>query len=167
MHYVLKTTHTPLFIFDIDGTLSNAEHRLHHILFNTTLHGFERDFKPNWKQFYLDCDDDEPKPEIIHVLRNLAATNDIWFFTGRTEDVREQTLTWLNTYVMPGIQDHHVMMRPSGNSEQDYIIKEQMLYNMLDEDRNRLLGVFDDRQQVVDMWRRNGITCFQVAKGDF
>ena len=27
--------------------------------------------------------------------------------------------------------------------------------------------VFDDRQQVVDMWRDNGLTCFQVADGDF
>jgi hypothetical protein len=34
-------------------------------------------------------------------------------------------------------------------------------------DRERLVGAFDDRQRVVDMWRRNGITCFQVAPGDF
>ena len=27
--------------------------------------------------------------------------------------------------------------------------------------------VFDDRNQVVDMWRKNGLTCFQVADGDF
>jgi len=27
--------------------------------------------------------------------------------------------------------------------------------------------VFDDRNQVVDMWRKNGLTCFQVAEGDF
>ena len=27
--------------------------------------------------------------------------------------------------------------------------------------------VFDDRNQVVDMWRKSGLTCFQVADGDF
>ena len=27
--------------------------------------------------------------------------------------------------------------------------------------------VFDDRNQVVDMWRDNGLTVFQVAQGDF
>jgi len=27
--------------------------------------------------------------------------------------------------------------------------------------------VFDDRNQVVDMWRQNGLTTFQVADGDF
>jgi hypothetical protein len=25
----------------------------------------------------------------------------------------------------------------------------------------------DDRQKVVDMWRAEGLTCFQVAPGDF
>ena len=27
--------------------------------------------------------------------------------------------------------------------------------------------IFDDRQKVVDMWREMGLTCCQVAKGDF
>ena len=35
---------------------------------------------------------------------------------------------------------------------------------MVNEDN---LIIFDDRQSVVDMWRSRGLTCFQVAKGDF
>jgi len=31
----------------------------------------------------------------------------------------------------------------------------------------RIEFVVDDRQQVVDMWRRNGITCLQCDVGDF
>jgi hypothetical protein len=27
--------------------------------------------------------------------------------------------------------------------------------------------VVDDRQQVVDMWRKEGLTCLQVAEGNF
>ena len=30
-----------------------------------------------------------------------------------------------------------------------------------------LFCVADDRQKVVDMWREIGLTCFQVAPGDF
>jgi phosphoserine phosphatase len=33
--------------------------------------------------------------------------------------------------------------------------------------KHRVAMVFDDRQQVVDMWRQNGLTVFQVADGDF
>ena len=34
-------------------------------------------------------------------------------------------------------------------------------------DKDDVFAVFDDRQQVVDMWRKNGLTTFQVADGDF
>ena len=30
-----------------------------------------------------------------------------------------------------------------------------------------VIGVFDDRQHVVRMWRDLGLTVFQVAEGDF
>lgn len=29
------------------------------------------------------------------------------------------------------------------------------------------LYIYDDRQKVVDMWRSKGLTCFQVAPGNF
>ena len=29
------------------------------------------------------------------------------------------------------------------------------------------MRVLDDRNQVVKMWRENGLTCLQVAEGDF
>ena len=34
-------------------------------------------------------------------------------------------------------------------------------------DKNDVLMCVDDRQKVVDMWRSEGLTCFQVAPGDF
>ena len=33
--------------------------------------------------------------------------------------------------------------------------------------KDDIFAVFDDRNQVVDMWRKNGLTTFQVAEGDF
>ena len=30
-----------------------------------------------------------------------------------------------------------------------------------------ILCVFDDRDKVVKMWRDSGLTCFQVAEGNF
>ena len=34
-------------------------------------------------------------------------------------------------------------------------------------DKDDVFAVFDDRNQVVDMWRDNGLMVFQVADGDF
>jgi len=30
-----------------------------------------------------------------------------------------------------------------------------------------IMGVFDDRTKVVNMWRDLGLTCFRAAPGDF
>jgi hypothetical protein len=48
----------------------------------------------------------------------------------------------------------------------DDILKEEWL-NQEFPDKQNLLCVYDDRDKVVAMWRRNGIPCFQVAPGDF
>jgi hypothetical protein len=58
-------------------------------------------------------------------------------------------------------------MRNAGDNTPDDVLKEQWLHAMPIKDRARLVAVFDDRQRVVDMWRANGVPCFQVAKGDF
>ena len=34
-------------------------------------------------------------------------------------------------------------------------------------DKDKIVCIFDDRSKVVDMWRDNGLTCMQVAPGDF
>ena len=33
--------------------------------------------------------------------------------------------------------------------------------------KENVLCVFDDRTKVVEMWRKNGLSCFQVSNGDF
>ena len=37
----------------------------------------------------------------------------------------------------------------------------------IDSKRLDIVCVFDDRDKVVDMWRKNGLTCMQVAPGNF
>jgi beta-phosphoglucomutase-like phosphatase (HAD superfamily) len=59
-----------------------------------------------------------------------------------------------------------IYMRADGDFRQDYVIKEEIL------DRDILPNyspqmAFDDRNRVVEMWRRRGIPCLQVASGDF
>jgi hypothetical protein len=60
-------------------------------------------------------------------------------------------------------------MRPAtggGMFTPDDILKEAWLREQFP-DKNNILCVYDDRDKVVAMWRRNGISCFQVAPGDF
>ena len=58
-------------------------------------------------------------------------------------------------------------MRPANDFTPDAQLKESWLHAMHPEDRARLVAVFEDRDRVVAMWRRNGVQCFQAAPGDF
>lgn len=156
----------PLYIFDIDGTLCNIEHRLHFI-------NGPKDDPDRWKKFYKACVDDVPNLPVIDVMQALASKGqEIWLFSGRSEDVRKETIQWLhdNSHFWRGpLEDNPglLSMRPSGDYTEDHLLKQSWLHNMLDVDRKRLVAVFDDRKRVVDMWRANGVPCFQVAAGEF
>ena len=63
--------------------------------------------------------------------------------------------------------DWILTMRGAGDNRKDDEVKYDM-YNYGVKGRYRVHYVLDDRQQVVDMWRNKcGLTCFQVAPGDF
>jgi len=75
----------------------------------------------------------------------------------------EATKGWLNRQ---GIAYTTIMMREDDNKQRDTELKRRMLNSL------RGLGcdvqmVFEDRQSVVDMWREEGVFCFQCAKGDY
>jgi hypothetical protein len=59
-----------------------------------------------------------------------------------------------------------LFMRKQHDNRADWIVKKELF---VDEISNiyDVKFVLDDRQQVVDMWRSLGLTCFQVAEGNF
>lgn len=139
--------------FDLDGTLANIEHRLHYI----------QNKPKDWPAFFLACVDDAPIPSMIDVCRAMIIAGhavDIW--SGRSDVVRAQTEAWLNKYA---IGYRSLYMRKDGDYRKDCIVKAEWLNALMHVGRPEL--AFDDRQQVVDMWREHGIRCCQVAKGDF
>lgn len=83
--------------------------------------------------------------------------------SGRDEICRPQTKRWIkeNKIVCDAL-----FMRPQGNTEKDTIIKER-IYREHIEGKYNVLFVLDDRDQVVKMWRSLGLTCLQVAEGNF
>ncbi len=153
----------PLYIFDLDGTLALIDHRRH------IIEDPSRD-NSKWRRFYAACDKDAPNVQVIDTMERLRhAGADIWFYSGRSDEVRAQTITWLaaNTSFMKHDFDGILMMRQEGDYTADDVLKKQWLDQMLIEDRSRLVATFDDRDRVVKMWRDAGVTCFQVAPGEF
>lgn len=109
------------------------------------------------------CDTDLPNPPVVELVRRLADRDQIIFVSGRFDAVREKTCAWLREHV--GFTAP-LFMRADGDTREDSIIKREIY-------EREILGsynvrfVLDDRNRVVEGWRRLGLTCFQVADGNF
>lgn len=135
-------------VFDLDGTVALIDHRRHLT-------------KEHWPSFERSCVTDQPNLPVIAIMRVLRAADwviEIW--SARSEKVRGYTEDWLNNN---NVRYNVLRMRPEFDSRDDAILKEEWLRAA----ESKPDIVFDDRNKVVDMWRRNGITCCQVAPGDF
>ena len=151
----------PLYIFDLDGTLSLANHR-QHIL-------DDKGDSQRWRRFYAACDKDAPNVSVLKVMETLRLSASVWIFSGRSAEVRDKTVAWLthHTSFMSWELETLLRMRDEGDYTVDHVLKKQWLDAMLIDDRQRLVATFDDRDQVVAMWRSHDIVCFQVAPGAF
>ncbi|MEW2381792.1 AAA family ATPase [Micromonospora sp. NPDC047707] len=109
--------------------------------------------------------EDEPNPAVISAVRAMhAAGYGVIFCSGRDASARATTEAWLDRHVeVPYLALH---LRAVGDSRKDSIVKRE-IYEREVKGRYRVVGVFDDRMQVVRMWRELGLTVFQVADGDF
>lgn len=56
-----------------------------------------------------------------------------------------------------------LFMRADGDHRPDHIVKPELVSHLL----HKIEMVFEDRQVMVDKWRELGLTCLQVAKGDY
>ena len=153
----------PLYIFDVDGTVSLVGER------RRLLEDFDDSHR--WQKFYARCGEDSPNPPVILVLRAIVQTGaEVWFWSGRSHDVRGITVEWLSTHtpLMRHEVDRVLRVRePSDTRPDDVVKREWYAERTLIEDQNRLVCTFDDRNRIVQMWRDLGVTCMQVAHGDF
>lgn len=167
-----------ILVWDVDGTLANIEHRRHHV---------RGEGKKNWAAFNREMSNDTPHDDIIWLFQTLSMQVDVMVIaSGRGEEDREKTEAWLRKhgmwsrkeYLSSDYDDELVIsgpvyvydklyMRPAKDSRKDSIIKKEILDQIIAEYGEKPFMVFDDRNQVVDMWRENGIRCLQVAPGDF
>ena len=161
-------------IFDIDGTLADISPRLK----------FIQGKKKDWKTFYEFMGLDTPIRSVCHLCATyvgmrktpiFALYTEVYFVTGRPEKYRDRTIQWLRE-TFPDLRDMgfddgglhsvHLIMRKNGDHRQDDVVKQEVLENIRKDDVEVLFAV-EDRKRVVDMYRRNGVTCLQCAEGDF
>lgn len=179
---------TPLYIFDLDGTLALIDHRRHMVergdcracagsgLGSPSGNiacigcGGTGKIRPDWDAFFAACVDDAPNWPVISTMMALIRSGaDVRIWSGRSSAVMNETIEWLQRYVSDDVDldELQLVMRREGDFTPDEELKAGWLAAMTEYDRRRLVAVFDDRDKVVSMWRARGVACFQVAPGAF
>lgn len=152
---------------DLDGTLCDIDHRLH----------FMKQDKKDWKGFFAGIPEDKPNYWCSSILRAMSQeyNHKIVFCSGRPDDVRESTVSWLKEHDLYNLNDpvrgnreelFHLYMRHAGDYRSDEIVKQ----NILDFELKTRFNIFfciDDRPSVCRMWRRNGLTVLQCNDKEF
>lgn len=132
-------------MFDIDGTLAH-------------MNGKRGPF--DWKR----TDVDDPDRTVMNTFKDhMTLGHRIFVLSGRSDEGREPTEQWLDFY---GLKYEKLLMRKKDDFRPDNQVKEE-IYNHYIKGKYNVKVIYDDRQQVVDMWRSLGLKVYQVEKGDF
>ena len=141
-------------IVDIDGTIADNNHRLHHI------QGVPKD----WKSYHAGVYGDAVIRPMVELVKALYIHHKrIYLVTGRPEESRDDTIRWLSEVARCPWDELH--MRPNGDFRPDYEIKLEILENIGGASNFEL--AIEDRKQVVNMWRDQGILTLHCADGDY
>lgn len=145
---------TRCYLFDLDGTLADCGHRIHHL---------EKEPK-DWDAFFAGTEADPPIAHMLEVAKALEKVAPILFVTGRSESSRDATEIWLFRHGFG--KGSNIYMRAAGDRRDDDVVKGELLDAILARGFKPIMA-FEDRSRVVAMWRARGIPCAQVAPGDF
>ena len=129
------------YLCDLDGTLADCSHR---DVYDAST-----------------SDKDGIIWPVAKVLKALEATNQILFASGRESKHSEPTRRFLRQL---NFHEHPLFMRETGDTRPDEVIKREIYENHI-APRFHVIGVFDDRQKVVRMWRELGLFVFNVGTG--
>lgn len=141
-------------IVDLDGTLCNADHRLH------LIQKEPKDFKTFFSLAHLDGVNEWCRSIVIGAQ---ASGQRILFVTGRGAGEFELTAKWIldNVGILAKLNEN-IFMRATGDKRSDTEIKLELYRNAI-EPNYKVLFAIDDRKAVIDLWRSLGITALHCS----
>lgn len=141
-----------VWVFDIDGTLADNEHRQHHL-----------DGKKDWDAFFSKQHLDEPYQAVLDVLHALHETgHKVIVVTARDARFRDETLEWLNKHIGYHFDNVDLYMRPKDHRGNDDALKVEIIRQwLMDHTEYDVGGIFDDRHRIIDAFRNEGWYTFE------
>lgn len=134
------------YICDIDGCLADSE-----------LRDFfkEQISKGDYTWFEVKIPDFPPIESMTRLVFALKNEHRIIYLTARNSSYRKATIKWLKKFLL---WDNKMYMRPDGNRDKDYVIKEILLKQILE--KYDVIGAVDDNAECVAMYQSYGIPTY-------
>ena len=142
-------------IVDLDGTVALERHRRHHIL-------------NGWEDYFAHIHLDPVNKSVLEFLHGFKHSHYIHIFTSRPVKYKDVTLAWLRKHNVPfwsmemrAEADTHLGDDDWQTLKSDEDVKLEMLARHRIGPANTMC-VLEDRDQMVDFYRRLGYDCWQV-----
>lgn len=147
----------PLYIFDLDDTLSLTAHRQDLLT--------DKESAACWKAFDLAAEFDPPNSPVIMLFNQLLGRASVQIWSGRGMVADEITAAWLlkhtelRSYELPLV----LKLRPTDNREPGAVLKRGWLHKLWPMHRARLTMAFDDDPEAIAMWQAEGVATAQIT----
>jgi len=137
------------YICDIDGCLADSE-----------LRDFfkEQISKGDYSWFESRIPSFPPIESMTRLVFALKNEHRIIYLTARNSSYRSATIKWLKRFLL---WDSKMYMRPDGNKDEDYVIKEVLLKQILE--KYDVVGAIDDNPKCVAMYMAYGIPTYHFS----
>jgi phosphoglycolate phosphatase-like HAD superfamily hydrolase len=138
----------PLAVFDLDGTLADVAHRVHHL----------EGPRKNWGGFFHAAPRDGLLAEGLALLQEASKDCDIAYVTGRPEWCRDDTEDWLARHVLP---TGDLLMRRNGDHRPAHVAKLRLQERLAE---GRVVAVVvDDDLDVCDAYEAAGFRVLRAT----
>ena len=138
-------------IFDLDGVLSDARGRQHHLDWP----------RRDWRAFFEAAGEDPVIEEVGTLLQALDDRFAVVLLTARPLSIRTHTLGWLERN---DLRWDLLVMRDVGDYDDARDFKERSVKELRSAELDPVLGFEDDRRNVA-MLRENGVPCVYIHSG--
>jgi len=148
----------PIIICDLDGTIADLQHRLHHIQKENTT---EEDYRNFYSAESISAD--KPIQEVIDMVQKEEESGKtIIFVSGRSDESRQATEEWLKEHV--DFPYSALLMRQAGDKRPDTEVKKDFLLQVLKD--YEIEKVYDDRPRVIrEVWEDAGLEVVDCGDG--
>jgi hypothetical protein len=154
-----------LFVVDIDGTLADFGRRL--VEAGPEPSRADKKVYADWV-FKIQNEDtllaDKPVQGMKELIEELGRWNEVVYLTGREEQWRKVTDTWLYENDFPG---YGLIMRPDDNYQETAQFKEDVIDDLIINYRPNSVVIIDDDQsgELEKMCKRRGWTFLKAMSG--